>query len=110
MEKFGIQNLYTEGCCGVRQLCGFSDIDEADNGDFVGTYPQIFNWINDLPKGLVYQMWFVRSCKWDNTLSDTFDAAELMELIKTKDGVICLGTTLNPNSGNIIEGYQWIAK
>lgn len=60
-----------------------------------------------------YQAWFVKELvdtdERDGDYEDEFDAEFLRNLVQQIPGVVKLGEAVNPNSGNIIDGYFWKA-
>lgn len=122
----GVAVGYTRGCCGVKQLEGFSfpDDDTSDEGwditatgktveeayqnlfdEFYGERQQHFG--DTGYNCAVVQMWFRKSVRFDKTYEDEYLAEPLRKLVEQIPGVIELGEFVNPNSDNIIKGYQW---
>jgi hypothetical protein len=97
-EQEAYQNLFNDlmARCSTAPM---DDDDAYDEDEDVGL------------KGFVIQMWFVKQRIYDGTINPAtpFLAQPLKDLIAAMPGVLCLGSTINPNSGNLIEGYQWIA-
>lgn len=111
----GFEVCETEGCCGVNQIAWFTSSDALSDNAVSGkteqaAWEKLFKELLKLPRGYVYQMWFVKNRNYQGEPNENFEAEPLRELVCTIEGCVCLGTTVNPNSGNIIEGYQWIGK
>ena len=120
--KIGIKIAATPGCCGVKQLHDFSDVfDHNDHWAYLvvvegktiaAAYASLYKqMLVQLHKyyGLVIQMWFYKPCE-DDYEAEEYEAQPLLDLIAAMPDVLDLGETSNPNSGNLIQGYQWIAK
>lgn len=125
--EVGVEIAYTTGCCGVRQLTGFSTPGEDDSDDgwdisvtgstveeayknlFDEVYGNQQKWFG--PKYFtcsVIQVWFRKRKRYDGSFEDTYDAQPFMDLIAAIPDVLCLGEVKNVNSGNMIKGYQWV--
>jgi hypothetical protein len=93
-------------CCGVREIGDFAE------GGLEGETPQelIRSVLNnqrsrtDVPNGIVYHIWFVKRCRTTG-FNDDYECDELRQYVQTLPGVIHLGEHVNPNSGNMIDGY-----
>lgn len=70
------------------------DADESTADDF-GT------------QGKVLQVWFHKLRKHNDTFESEYVSHELRELVRAIPNVVRLGTIVNSNSGNIIDGYCW---
>lgn len=106
----------TDGCCGVQQIMNFGPDEpewateyEASGATEKEAYDNLFKDFDELEKGYIYQIWFVKRSTHDG-FERNFVAPRLRTLVRGMAGVKKLGRIVNPNSGNIIEGYQWIAK
>jgi hypothetical protein len=113
----------TSGCCGVMQIYGFSSplglreppdhirtsafMSIGDTADEV--YQDMFDKlcarIVTNYSGYTMQIWFRKSRG-----AKSYSAQKLMELIQTIPDVIDLGCRKNPNTGNTIQGYQFVLK
>lgn len=112
----------TGGCCGVVQINGFTGSDYDDDEDWLDagrevvadSWPDLFQKMNatltNCHRGMVAQIWFVKYCDFLGGEADSFQAQEFMDLIKGIEGCLDIGTTKNPNTKNIIQGYSWIVK
>lgn len=122
--KYGQMNLGgTDGCCGVTQVTGFSNINEyQDWGEFLASgntaeeiYQKLFDQLMDYDFSddanewscSVLQIWFVKHHDFQKKDNEEYEAAPLMRLVEQIPGVLCLGEFRNVNSGNLIKGYQW---
>jgi hypothetical protein len=119
---------HTEGCCGVTQVYEFGCVNTTTiaysdvNGQGEteeAAYKSLFdNLMNADPQefeaesGYVMQMWFVKRCNYNGigTPDAVFEAEPLRLLVEGIEGVLELGEFTNPNTGNIIKGYQWEQK
>lgn len=103
----------TAGCCGVSQIAemGHHETDEMWGGEIfeAENWPELLAKIVDFEaKGMVLQVWFVDRANWDGTSSGRYDAGDLRDLVRDIPGVVSLGVFTNPNTGNFIDGYQWV--
>lgn len=98
-------------CCGVLEIGSF-DEDWATRGDT----PQelLENIYKDAKIGtgqygggaFMYHIWFVKRRNFDGSAFDrSYEYSELRDYVKTIPGVIHLGKSINPNTGNRIDGY-----
>lgn len=110
------------GCCGHLEICDFRD-DNIDNtwdnfsnvySDeecmFGETFNELFENIKTYNKGYVYSIWFVKTRKYDGVYEKQYGWNKLRTLVRAIPNVIHLGSTINPNTGNKIDGYSWINK
>lgn len=96
-------------CCGVREIGGF------DEGYTTGETPQEFlaaifkedrQHVGQYSKDRLYHIWFVKHKKFDGGFSGQhYQYDELRKYVQTLPGVIPLGSHINPNTGNKIDGY-----
>lgn len=108
-----INGTTTSGyCCGVREIGNF-------NGDYHhlahGSTPEgflrsIVDQADDeegVDGGFVYHVWFVKRCNYDGAFTEAsvYEQNELRLYVQTLPGVIALGEHINPNTGNMIDGY-----
>lgn len=116
---------YTQGCCGVRQICEFSETHAAraySYGNFNGSgeteqaaYQSLFNAIQAYDYGddsndfscSVLQIWFYKPRDFAGSFEEHYKAEALRQLVAAIPNVIDLGEHHNVNSGNLIQGYQW---
>lgn len=109
---------YTPGCCGVRQILGMlpypPDEDDFGDGAFDSTcsgetWEQVLTSILDsVEPGLLVQVWFKKARDYEGKVYGEYDANELRLLVQGLEGVIHLGEHVNPNTNNLIDGYQWV--
>lgn len=108
-------------CCGIVEIGGFvSDIDDMEGCDASGDTPaellhDVFRqgdqhrWGNrdSSERGFTYHIWFKKSAKYDGTFSDDqeYEFNELREYIRELPTCLSLGEYINPNTGNMIDGY-----
>ncbi len=106
----------TAGCCGVVQICHMQDYSTAGSAndywhatEYSGnTYQEALeSALRPYDDGQLVQIWFVKRHRWDAGFEDEFDAQELLDYVSGIDGVVSLGEFENPNSNNLIAGYQW---
>lgn len=104
------------GCCGVKELFGFSHDDCDDGPDIQGVGETEAAAADDFVRKIqgrdyIYaaacQMWFVKYKKWDGGFQDHYERETLRQRVAQIPGVIDLGEYVNPNSGNMIQGYLW---
>lgn len=110
--------MYTAGCCGVRQIVDIlthegGNHDEDNNIMFQveeATWPEVLTEIQaEEGSGYIFQVWFAEHCDYNGERAGHFGAgAELRELVRAIPDVVSLGEFKNPNSGNFIDGYQWV--
>lgn len=113
-------------CCGVREI-GEITKGKAHYYDYIGegaTYVDAFVKLlecitipdrddddEDLDggnHGYMLQVWFKKDCLFDGkTWAKNYENHELREIVKNLPNVVHLGCCVNPNSGNIIDGYCW---
>lgn len=108
------------GCCGHRELFDFESsvdswmdlhVEDSDEEKMIGkTFEDLFKEIQKHNKGIVYSIWFKKSKKFDGSYEKSYEWAQLRTLVRAIPNVVHLGTTINPNSGNKIDGYSWINK
>lgn len=101
-------------CCGVRELGAFSalhDFSNLSNHTGTGGTPEeaaqalIKEVSNSYEEGYVFQTWFVRRVS-----NEEYDHNAIREVVQKIPGVLHLGTHINPNTGNTIDGYIWMNK
>lgn len=105
-------------CCGTREIGNFRGEDEEsqgyyNDGDFEYESTNAKALLSSVRadfKGIVLSIWFVKYKKFDGTHEDKYEYEPLRKLVKKIGGVVHLGETINPNSGNYIDGYSWINK
>lgn len=116
---------YTQGCCGVRQICEFSTQElhrEYVYGYFRGSgeteqaaYQSLLDAIqaydyaydgNDFSCS-VLQIWFYKPRDYAGNYDEHYKAEALRQLVAAIPNVVDLGEHHNVNSGNLIQGYQW---
>jgi hypothetical protein len=103
-------NADETACCGVKEIGGF-DSDPWGSGDYSGeTFQELLADLRTNNKGIVYHIWFVKYKNHDGTLPRTYQWAGLRALVRKIPGVVHIATTINPNSGNKIDGYSWVNK
>jgi hypothetical protein len=109
----------TEGCCGVTQIKDFST--PWPHGEVKGSgkneeeaYKALFDNLMVLDPqedsdewGRVLQIWFFKPRDFAGNDAGEYQAEPFRKLIETIPNVINLGEHRNPNSGNLIQGYQW---
>ncbi len=108
------------GCCGHRELFDFEDdnsawkdiyVEDSSEDNMIGeTFKDLFTEIQKYNKGIVYSIWFYKPKKWDGSFGKSWHWQKLRTLVRAIPNVVHLGTTINPNSGNKIDGYSWINK
>lgn len=106
----------TNGCCGVRQITNFSGGEEygdvrgrgkTEEEAWADLFTEITTRFQNHMSAAVAQIWFVKYRDCDGNFEDEYRAEPLRLLVEAMSGVIELGEYHNPNSGNIIKGYQW---
>lgn len=121
--EVGLDFEGTNGCCGVTQITNFShpvDDDEYGCGDNLmasgktleEAYKNLFDELMKTdPKahyeGRVLQIWFYKGRDFEGKDNEHYEAEPFRQLIAGITNVINLGEHRNPNSGNLIQGYQW---
>lgn len=111
--------MCTAGCCGVRQIVDiltheggiYKDWDgDVDFSTTADTWPELLAHIqNDVGHGYVIQVWFHDEVDWQGRRYGHWTAGgELRDLVRALPDVVSLGEFQNPNSGNYIDGYQWV--
>jgi hypothetical protein len=121
--KVGIMIQETPGCCGVSQLTDFTGEFSTWSDPIIGgsgkslkaAYKDLFKNLMEFEvdpdeHGPIFQMWFQKNRKFDDTFDEFCQAEDLRVLVETIEGCVFLGEFVNPNSGNKIMGYQWLAK
>jgi hypothetical protein len=58
----------------------------------------------------VFQIWFVKKTNYEGEYGEHYEREPLRKLVEAIPGVINLGEYRNPNTGNMIQGYQWEIK
>lgn len=109
---------YTNGCCGVRQIVAMQsyehDPDDFGEGEIDSTHEgttweEVLTQILDgLDEGLIVQVWFRCPRDYNGKVYGEYGANELRLLVQGLEGVIHLGEHVNPNTNNLIDGYQWV--
>lgn len=106
-------------CCGVYELGRLTENEEETDGSGeinleADDWAELLEGISTglpqrySPNGKwVIQCWFKNDSNWDGTPSTFYDNDELKILVEQIDGVVDLGVTINPNTGNRIHGYMW---
>jgi hypothetical protein len=109
----------TEGCCGVTQVKDFSTVpwshgEVKGHGNTVeAAYKNLFDNLMGMDPhteddwGRVLQIWFFKPRDFAGNDAAEYAAEPFRQLIETIPNVINLGEHRNPNSGNLIQGYQW---
>ncbi len=103
-------------CCGVQELGDFethNDVSpyEREYYEFTGsTFKELLDDILAQNKGCVFHIWFAKSKTFDGTFKRQYEWQGLRKLVQKIPYVVHMGTTINPNSGNKIDGYSWINK
>lgn len=104
-------------CCGVLELGGLS-IEKGKNywgGVVCETHEAAAKTIlqqalitNEDYADHVVQVWFYRGRDAFEEWEREFFVPELRTLVQQLNGVIHMGTHINPNTGNEIDGYCWV--
>ncbi len=113
-------------CCGVVEIgdihegtSRYSEV-KASSSTLSGAFSNLLNAIRTRgsddedveynTQGRVIQVWFHRLRRHDGTWESQYINHELRELVRAIPNVVHLGTIVNDNSGNIIDGYCWANK
>lgn len=107
VAKFSCDEGSTTFCCGVLQIGSFSEYSNEYSKD---TPQELIAAVNSANKGYFIQAWFVRLLDFEDKLNEEYQNAELRDYVKNMPNVKHLGTTINPNSDNEIDGYMWLAE
>lgn len=109
--------MYTPGCCGVRQIVDLN-AHNHDDDQFICEEIESETWeellleaMDGEDAGIIFQVWFAAPCNYngDRYRPDDYGAGtELRTLVRALPDVVSLGEFRNPNSGNLIDGYQWV--
>ncbi len=101
-------------CCGVHEIGHFCNEDDAEFDDQEFTADDAEDLLNeisgDTAEGIMFHIWFVKRKKFDDTFEKDYEFQELRELVQKIPNVVHIGKTINPNSGNRIDGYAWVNK
>jgi hypothetical protein len=112
----------TEGCCGVTQIYSFSNVPwshgllSAQGATAEEAYQNLFNQLLEYDfesedggtyDCAVLQIWFYRGRDFNGVDNAEYEAEPFRKLIEQIPNVSNLGVHRNPNSGNLIQGYQW---
>jgi hypothetical protein len=86
------------GCCGVTEIHSFSPGHEAygptrEAKTYKGLFEKLLAWskerdFDEGPGNYIYQIWFHRLRKYDDTYEELYEAQKFMDLIATIPGVI----------------------
>lgn len=116
LVEIGFSFIDTDGCCGVFQVCGFTDdpsyyVDYTVEGKTeVSACKKVFKEIKKhAQKGYIHQIWFVKYKDYAGKFEPHYQREPLRELFSKMKDVLDLGEHVNPNTGNMIQGYQWRA-
>lgn len=91
-------------CCGIRELGDFT----TDDDYRLREPAEILHRLKEAqPAGQLFHTWFHKEKCFDGTFDDEYQFDELRQLVRALPGVVHLGEHLNPNSGNMIDGYFW---
>jgi hypothetical protein len=120
--RVGLDFGVTEGCCGVTQVTSFSSPDytygelTATGANAEEAYKNLFDALmscdlEELQGGdfdcAVLQIWFFKGHDYNKKDNAEYEAEPFRRLIEQIPNVVNLGEHRNPNSGNLIQGYQW---
>lgn len=103
-------------CCGVREIGNFTDdgwvsVRNTQNDEIGGnSFKELLEKINEGHKGYVLHIWFVKYKNFDGKFKRNYEWQGLRRLVRQIPGVVHIAETINPNSGNKIDGYSWVAK
>lgn len=105
-------------CCGVREVGSFEGTGTKQgltswgtNGEFnAETFTDLLKQINKENEGYLLHIHFVKYKRHDGSFDPQWEWAGLRNLIRRMKGRKHLGEHINPNSGNLIDSYSWIAK
>lgn len=60
-------------------------------------------------KGQVFTIWFYNPpVDYEGNYGEVYQSEDLRQIVRAIPGVLHLGETKNPNSGNMIDGYKFI--
>lgn len=95
-------------CCGVYQIGKFGDYiwyapETADTPEEVLKIAA-----EEVPKGCMIEVWFMKCKKSDGSFEKEYQYRDLRALVQKIPNVVHIGKTINPNSGNRIDGYAWV--
>ncbi len=98
-------------CCGVYHLADFGNEDdyEGEGPDEAEIFQELQRHMDSNKPGFWYQAWFKRNRNFSGGHDASYEHEELKALVKAIPGCIELPETINPNSGNILQGYLWQA-
>lgn len=121
--------MSTSGCCGVMQLTEFITVYDTKpswhNMPLSGMGKTVEEAYTDLFNNLrafeftddrdddydfhcaVVQIWFVKQHDYNGVDNEHYEAETLRQLVETIPNVRNLGEYRNPNTNNLIQGYQW---
>lgn len=99
-------------CCGVVEIgCFAEDPSPWECEYFEDTFAELLEEVSgDKASGIVFHIWFVRPKDYNGDLMPDYNWQELRQIVQDIPDVLHLGTTINPNTGNEIDGYSWINK
>lgn len=110
----------TNGCCGVRQVFDIGTVEldhsssmwEIEFSVEADTWEEIFEKVSeDVEPGIVMQVWFAEHCDWEGRRVGHWGGGQgFRDVVRAIPDVVSLGEFKNPNSGNFIDGYQWVNK
>lgn len=96
-------------CCGVYEIGGFCDESGASDEIEHDTPEELLAYAAEqAPKGAMLTIWFYKPKTFDGSFEKEYHWAEVRKIVKAIPNVVHIGTTVNPNSGNRIDGYAWI--
>jgi hypothetical protein len=94
-------------CCGVYHFADFDNENDSDENSDHEMYEALLERMNEDRPGFWYQAFFKKRRRHDGTYDDEYEHLELMDMIEALPGCIKLPETINPNSGNKLQGYLW---
>lgn len=96
-------------CCGCITFSDFYDWDdESVTTDPKKLWERIRDTVEQEASGMYFQAWFRRSKRYDGTHEDKYEFQELLDnIVAFMPNVILFPTTVNPNTGNILQGVLW---
>lgn len=109
----GLWVVYSSAfCCGHWEIGEFTEDKDYHYDSLGGETPEEFlaSIKNEVPNGQVLSIWFVKFKRFDDSLEKNWIFPEYRDAVRKIPGVKRLGTHINPNTGNQIDGYLWVNK
>ena len=96
-------------CCGCITFSDFYDMeDDNDTTNPEELWKRIQYEVEGNSSGMYFQAWFRKCRRYDDTHEEKFEYQELLDnIVAHMPNVILFPQTVNPNTGNILQGVLW---